>query len=440
MSMMRFVALGLVAAGVHSPAHADPEAHDRLMKAAEVIRQAQSLTYYVEYEMESSMFSLPKIEMQVSMRRRASGGWDVRREGRSSGVIERAFATIMNPSTCQWIDYEDKTIYERYTRQASNNQPFSLANTGWVMTLGENEPYKKDLDAPESRVEGTVELDGVLCEIVYVDEGENKQKRRWYFGVADHLPRKLETIMSGEGFKSTGRHTLRDVTINEELPDDLFNFETPPGFKEQRLPKPVVGGDPISPNLTPNVAQPQETPVARRPAPEFDLPNHKQQKVNKETLKDKIAVLVFGGTWWSQWPEALVQVQSLQEQFKDKNVVFVAMSVKQRNPQDAIDLFTEKKFTFHLVTGADDVARLFNVRSYPTFVIVNHAWWISDEVKGFSMENNATVNELVQKIEAALADPTGTGPAVPPQGPDAAHDPSTTIEGGETRTRTGGGG
>jgi len=109
-----------------------------------------------------------------------------------------------------------------------------------------------------------------------------------------------------------------------------------------------------------------------KPIPPFTLKTIDGRTVTSESLKGKIVVINFWGTWCGECRLEMPELEKFYEKYKaNPNVVFLALSY-----DDSVDqaraFIKEKKYTFPVLMDADYVSGT-SVRAYPT------TWFIDRE-------------------------------------------------------------
>lgn len=79
------------------------------------------------------------------------------------------------------------------------------------------DPFMDEVIGCSRVLEGTQEIGGVVCDIVYVVYADSITEARWFFGQEDHHPRRVERFVNMEGI--TGAQVL-----------EISNLDTDPGF------------------------------------------------------------------------------------------------------------------------------------------------------------------------------------------------------------------
>ena len=227
----------------------------KILRAAEqAIRAVHSLTYEANYEgtgaiathsgVVSGSVSLSKLADNDPLRAKiaASG---VTLPGGSEEVA--TFHTTFDGKTIRKLRPKEKAVMIK-TLSATDSKERTL---GFVTSFFGGGPYHLLmlpylLDAPFAQqtegsvadYEGRAAVNGVLCHVVYVEYGAygidlkgRLQKERWFFGVKDGLPRKLETLVADDN----GRYgayvlTLSKLHPNVALPNPTFIVRVPKGY------------------------------------------------------------------------------------------------------------------------------------------------------------------------------------------------------------------
>lgn len=386
---------------------ADPDAVERLQSAAQALREARTLSYKVKISSKGAWEALSlKVDGSVAMRRieNQEHGWQLRREGTADvpTIGKVNYLVVSDDRTAKWIDHEKKSLIERYTASARDRQ-YTMAASAWLKQLAEKEPFAKDIAAPTTTLEGTEERDGVLCEIVLADYGENKEKYRWWLGATDHMPRKVEQILDSSTLKNVTTYELSEFRLNPELGEETFALKAPGGYSEERIPEPVpynehMAGagafemDGVTP--TPMMAAPLK--IAQLPA--FNLSGPGGQKVSSESLRGEVAVIDFWGTWCSPCKKSTPEVQALSERFKGQKVQVLGVAVRQKTHQEPIDYFKENKLTYQLLLDGDQFAKDCRVTKYPTFIVAGFDGEVLAYKESFKVNDTfAEITEIVQK-------------------------------------------
>jgi thiol-disulfide isomerase/thioredoxin len=144
-------------------------------------------------------------------------------------------------------------------------------------------------------------------------------------------------------------------------------------------------------------------------APDFELATPTGEKVKLSSLKGSVVVLDFWGTWCLPCRQAAPEVQKLSDTFKDKGVKVFGLAVREKSDQEPTTYWQENKHTYGLLLKADDVAKTYKVRMYPTYVVIGKEGEIVHIAAGY--EPGKTMPAVTDAVERALAGaPAGKAP------------------------------
>ena len=180
-----------------------------------------------------------------------------------------------------------------------------------------------------------------------------------------------------------------DTKVNLSLPDNYFSEE----------------------NLLPKDWQDKNTPETKKStssligekAPDWSLPIlGKNEKISNNDLKGKYILLEFTATWCAHCIEAAKMMNRLEDQFGDsENVALLSIFSSDIDRKEGIQKFAEKfNLKSTILYSASDVGKLYQVYSYPNFIIISPEGKVFMNFPGYSegVEKNI-VNVLTELIE-----------------------------------------
>lgn len=338
-----------------------------------------------------------KVDADVWMSRTARAvlpGWRLRMKGSSTNAqgVKTDFDVAWLESTIEWSDDAAKLIKERVLNEARQAKPVSAANLARFDEFQSPQAFAKELAAEEYAIEDRASVGGVLCEVILAKVNQGRLQVRWWLGVDDHLPRKSEAIFTGnlEGTKWSEVTNLKVFDKSQDVPE--LRVPVPADFSEDRkvppAPKP-------SPRPTPQPSSTDESGgkseavkpeggsggagakgVAAKPvpllrqAPGFELTDAAGGKVSLESLRGKVVVAEFGGTWSLGIAEARREFQQMLEHFKDQPIVGLSIAVREKSRAAAIEEYRKGSFDFRLLLEGEQVARQFEVAGFPSYVVI----------------------------------------------------------------------
>jgi peroxiredoxin len=106
------------------------------------------------------------------------------------------------------------------------------------------------------------------------------------------------------------------------------------------------------------------------PTPEFTLSTPDGKKLSLKDFRGKIVFLNFWASWCIPCREEMPAMERLYQEFKDRNFVVLAVSVKDRR-QDAIDFVKELKLTYPVALDPEgQAAVLYGAWGLPTTYLI----------------------------------------------------------------------
>lgn len=378
-------------------AQPDPAARKVLERMGEAAKRATSISYKVVHKGEGVFMSrLPGLSGEVLLQRRKDTGlFNSRVSGKREdveGLKGLSFLVVSDGTTKTWVDDSVKLVVRRMNEVARGEQPDTAA-TLWLRHLVDPAALAKELEATTITMEAPVQLDGVTCDVVYVDPGEGLAKSRWSIAQTDHLPRRYESLLRGGGLNDSQTWTVTSVVVDGPVPAGSFAISLPDGYQ--------MSDATVNTPATPS-AMPRERAVGANVddlAPEFELSNPKGEKVKLSSMKGSVVVLDFWGTWCLPCRKASPMVQALHTDYKDKGVKVFGLAVREANDQKPIDYMTQGNYTYGLLLKADETAKAYKIKAYPTYVIIGKDGEIAKIEMGY---DEAAFRGMREAIDALL--------------------------------------
>ena len=139
---------------------------------------------------------------------------------------------------------------------------------------------------------------------------------------------------------------------------------------------------------------------AREPfAPDFSFTSHEKQLISNSSLRGKVVLLDFWGTWCPPCRESVPTLRDLQKKYAGKG--FELVSVSSDDDEDVWRTFIEaqKMNWSEYIDLSGEVLSAFNVESFPTYVVLDKDGVMRFRQSGFAQ---STEGELVEAINKAL--------------------------------------
>ena len=344
-----------------------------LRLAEQAIRTVRSLTYEAIYQGVGVMAThSPVAAGKVSLSRLAANN-PLKAKMAARGVFfpsgrdeAEIFHTTFDGKTIRRLRQKEKALMIK-TLLASDPKERTL---GFVTSFFGGGPYQLLmleylLDAPFARqrvasvadYEGRAAVNGVLCHVVYVEYAASPQGRvqreRWFFGVKDNLPRKLEQLVVDDN----GRYGAYVLTLSNLRPNvSLYN----PTFIGQ-VPKGYIVKHYEPPNRLALLA-------VGDPAPDWKLTDPVSRVHSLSEYRGKVVVLDFWATWCGPCIRAMPGLQRLHEKYKGRGVVVFGVNAwEESNP---VEFMKRSGYTYGLLLKGEEVAEAYRVSSLPTLYVI----------------------------------------------------------------------
>lgn len=388
-----------------------------------------------------------------------TNGWAVRSMG--SGMpkpnAERMeFDVAWIGNTVEFVSHEDKKVIERRSSREARSTAFSVANSARLQELFAAKPFSKELAANAVyNVLDRRQVGGVECDVVEVTFSDRKGKSVWAFGADDRMPRRLESVIDNVMMSGSTVVELEEVRVDTSRPPSMsrssVRVEVPEGYAEDRPARPTPAAAPAEtraaetknpddkgveskspeikiaeekpeakeapvddpaakavdrelPDAKPidEVASPEAKPSASEPpltvGPDFDLRASTGGKVSLASLRGRVVVLEFGGSWCLACRESRTELDQLAERFANRPVSVLALSARDKTPDVVMDRFRAQNHAYPLLVEADATAEAYRIRAYPTYVVLDEAGTVVKVVPGF------TKGETIETIGGFVTD------------------------------------
>ncbi|MBX3363635.1 MAG: TlpA family protein disulfide reductase [Phycisphaeraceae bacterium] len=319
------------------------------------------------------------------------------------------FDVLRRENKLEWMAHDQRIVRVRMERAARDDQVRFMKDLAPVEIFGPD-PFGRIVSdseiAARLELEAPVAVDGVMCDVVRVPQGQTTRFTRYYIGQSDHLPRRIEMSFSTAGIEGSILTDYTKVQVNTGLTIDATKLPAPSGYS--REPEPGVAPSISMQDLEPpkNVPDLGATTPAEMPRPiasDWELESPDGKKVKLSDFRGSVVVLDFWGTWCAPCLQAAPELQKLHEDYKSRNVHVLGLNFRERDPQNAIDHMKEHNYTFPILLRADQVVRDYRIRIFPTYYIIGFNGEIVHVADGYKPET--TFQEMRKVIDQYLADP-----------------------------------
>ncbi len=396
----------------------DPLARQKLEQAADTIKNLTALSYRMTHRSEGLFGLDQRAETAVKMLRASENPtrWLVLWSGtiKTAGEEETSLLANLDQQTgmMTWVD-DQKQEWIRKPERDFRQGPNDRKAFAWIAAIADHEPLKDQIDAPEMEVQPDETVDGVLCDVILV-RPEKSQPRRWAIGKEDHLIRRLEWVFEGGGMSGRWLFQMAEVTANPELTPADFSIPVPDGYRKVEPapppPPPTTTGtrtDPRAPGAAPATTIRNIGTAVGDLAPDFELVladvegAGSEERVRLSSLHGRVVVLDFWGSWNVKSKSAAPEMHALVEKFKGQPVRVLGMTIREKDKAKPIRFMKEHGYEWSILLDADEIAKQYRVRVFPTYYVIDGEGVIVHTEVGFEKEK--TMTALTAAIEKALA-------------------------------------
>lgn len=185
----------------------------------------------------------------------------------------------------------------------------------------------------------------------------------------------------------------RDWKINQPIAASTFQFQPPADVEKVD-------------SFVPKRASSQPSPLLGQPAPDFTLKDLTGQEVSLSSLRGKIVVIDFWATWCPPCVKGLPIVASVTSAFKDKDVVFYAINVREDVPTITAFLKSKSLDIPVLLDSEGAIGQLYGVSGIPQSYIIDKAGIIRAAHRGLAADLEKQLTEELTTLSSG-----GTLPA-----------------------------
>src|SRR6266404_1486271 len=380
---------------------AQPDPRELVRQSAEAIKQYQSyqLETIVTVEMQGGALET-KLEMPSSVSVRRPDRMRIESKNQNMGM------TIVSDGEHTWFYMSHLKQYIK--RSASGSPESAMGNSG---LLPKNLPdISKLVKSVKLTGEDTIEVGGektpcwvvettydkitipeqntTILDAVQINwiSKERKLSLQSTFGVKLILPTAAQPV---EMTQST-RTTL--VKLNVNLPDSTFQFTPPEGSKQ------------VADWSLPGVTKPD---VIGKPAPSLKAKALDGKPVDLHSLRGKVVLLYFWTTWCGPCKRQLPGIEKIQNEFRDKGLVVLGVSVGEEKATVAKFLKTIA-LTYPIIQLSDgnEVVADLAINAFPTIVLIDREGKIASYEVGARGE--AALRKDLAKLGISAPQPAAT--------------------------------
>src|SRR5216684_1404291 len=180
---------------------------------------------------------------------------------------------------------------------------------------------------------------------------------------------------------------------------------------------------------------------ARTPfAPHFSFTTHENQNVSNASLRGKVVLLDFWGTWCPPCRESVPILRDLHKKYAGKS--FQLVGISSDNDEDVWKTFIQAQHMdwSEYIDLSDEVLRAFKVESFPTYIVLDKDGVIRFRQSGLGEYTQGELTDAIKKALKRESDPKLAAAAAAEEPPVSASNVSSAApssgDGGKPATNS----
>lgn len=215
-------------------------------------------------------------------------------------------------------------------------------------------PFADEIGGLGQTYEGQQDVGGVKCDVVYVKYRQMGLEARWYFGVNDHLPRRVDRVFPLGMITGVRTLSISNLNTHPEIRNCDFRPACPENFSKRQL------AQRLNRDLLARGSQ----------APNWELPTSDGRILKLSDLRGQVVVLDFWATWCDYCKKSMPAVQKVRDAYKSKPVKFIAVHCWDPNG-DPLAFLKARNLSFDAVVRGDKIAENYMVSGLPTYYVID---------------------------------------------------------------------
>lgn len=170
------------------------------------------------------------------------------------------------------------------------------------------------------------------------------------------------------------------------------------GVEVLKTVAPEFSGTPRGREIQRFIADPSR--IRKNFAPEFSARLRNGQEINLDTLKGKVVLLDFWGTWCSTCRVSLPRLKDLAAKTDPAKVAII--SIDEGDPQPKWEQFVQEHGMswFQVYDGDRSLYRAFAVDAFPRYFVLSRDGIILEQFKGWNQNGDSTITDAIARALA----------------------------------------
>ncbi len=312
----------------------------------------------------------------------------VNREGYPYNIrleYDGGIIAVYNGDQYRWFDPQSKKV----TFVPKDKTPELFIERNWVSQAIKMVVQNEDRSKEIKDIKDTMKIVGMekydnnevvkLYRTQYFSDYDSRLTSYEFYDYSKKLPIKDSTIQISMGDTIQFIYEIHNLKLNNSLENSLFVLE------------PDNQADLVNYNI-------QETnKLDSGMAPNFELLDGSGKKVSLESLKGKVLVLDFWGTWCKWCVKSMPHLESLRKEYSNnKSVEVIGISCQEPPNADPVKFMRDNSINYRTLLKGDDVASKFGVDGFPTLFVINKEGKIVHTLVGYQDDMQQVLSNIIK--------------------------------------------
>ena len=135
-------------------------------------------------------------------------------------------------------------------------------------------------------------------------------------------------------------------------------------------------------------------------APAIKLTTTSGQPITLNNYKGYVLVMDFFATWCIPCKESIPHLNSLNRKYGKQGLQILGVSVDEGNDSEVKSFIAERKISYPVAIGGEDMQTEYGLRSVPTVYVINKKGMVAEKFQGYSDQTGKAMEETIKRLLA----------------------------------------
>jgi len=135
-------------------------------------------------------------------------------------------------------------------------------------------------------------------------------------------------------------------------------------------------------------------------APPVKLVTTAGQPITLSNYKGYVLVMDFFATWCIPCKESIPHLNSLNRKYGKQGLQILGVNVDEGNDREVRNFIAERKVSYPVAMGGEDMQSDYGLRSIPTVYVINKKGMVADKFQGYSDQTGKAMEESIKRLLA----------------------------------------